>query len=348
MENYIDMPTLGDLSQDGTNWIYEAAPDFNFANLVSDITSGKNLFDPQNILDTLLNIFAKEVYSATKILSVILAIVLISALLENLRTSFNKSGGLNSQLVVTALLAGLTGEIFSQSYLYAYTVSSDITKIMWAILPVLTTLVAGCGFTVTGATTHPVLYFMCNVFAELFNRVLIPASVVYLAISLADFISESVELGKLRELIKRFYNFILGIVMTFFTGLLTLSSFAGVSLDSVGAKGVKFVVSNMVPFVGRSISDAMNAVVSASMLLKNAVGITGIVCLIALCIIPVLKIAVTIIAIRISAAVCEPVANAKVVAILTAAADSLSMINAALIATAIMMIISVGIIIGIK
>lgn len=348
MENYVDMPSLGDLSSEGTQWIEEALPNFSFSGFVKEITSGKNLFKPDNVLDTLLNIFAKELYSAVKMLSVIVAIVIISALLENLRQSFNKTSSLNSEIVVTALLAGLAGEIFSQSHAYAYTLSSDITKIMWALLPVLTTLIAGSGFTLTGVATHPVLYFMCNVFVEVFNKILIPASVVYLAISLADLISDTIQLGKLRELIRKFYNFLLGIIMTLFTGLLSISSFAGASFDSVGAKGVKFAVSNMVPLVGRSISDAMGAVASASVLLKNAVGITGIVCMIALGVVPVIKIAVTILAVRISAAVCEPIASSRVIQILTAVADSLSMINAALIATVVMMIIAVAIIIGIK
>ncbi len=348
MEKYIELPALDNISQSGYDDLQAVMPSFNFNGFVDEITSGKNVFDPSGILDFFVNTFAKEMYDALKILAVIIAVVIISALIENLRNSFNKSVSLNSQIVVTALLAGLAGELFFQSSTYAETVSGDITKVMWAILPVMTTLTYSSGFITAGTVTHPILFFMCNVFAEMFHKILIPLCVVYLAISLADFISDTVKLGKFRELIKKSYNFLLGLIMTFFTGLLTVGSFAGVSLDSVGAKGVKFAISNMVPFVGRSLSDAMSAVVSASLLLKNAVGITGIVCMLALCILPVIKIAVTIIAIRISAAVCEMIANEKTVQILSSVADSLSMINAAVIATVIMMIISLSIIVGIK
>lgn len=348
MDSFVDMPQLDNFSMDGYNSLNSIYPDFNFSSITDKISTGVNIFNPEEIFNSLLYLFANELYSAVGILSVIVAVILISAVLENLRTSFNKPTALGSEMIVVALSATLAGEIFLTSGNYATNISSDITKLMFAVLPALLTLTAGSGFTQTVVITNPIIYFMCNVFAEVFQRVLIPLAVTYFAVSLVDLLTDAIQLTKFRELIKKAYNFILGFIMTLFTGLLGVSSFAGASLDSVGAKGVKFAVSNIVPFVGRSLSDAMGAVVSASILLKNAVGITAIITLLALCVIPVLKIAATIIMIRVSAALSEPVANIKTINILSSVADSLSMINAAVIATVMMMIISISLIVGIK
>ncbi len=348
MDSYVDMPQLDNLSALGYESLSGIYPDYSFSSVAESIANGTNAFDAENIFNSIMYIFANELYVAVKILGVIIAVVMISAVLENLRTAFNKTTALGSEMIVVALSATLAGEIFLTSGNYATDISSDITKLMLAVLPALFTLTAGSGFTQTVIITNPIIYFMCNVFAELFQRVLIPLSVTYFAISLLDLITDEIRLSKLRELIKKTYNFILGVVMTLFTGLLGVSSFAGASLDSVGAKGVKFAVSNIVPFVGRSLSDAMGAVVAASVMLKNAVGITAIITLVAMCLMPVIKVAATIIMIRLSAAICEPVANAKTVSILSSAADSLSMINAAVIATVMMMVISISLIVGIK
>ena len=348
MDSFVDMPQLDNFSIDGYNSLNSVYPDFDFSSITDRISSGVNIFNAEEIFNSLLYLFANELYSAIRILSVIVAVILISAVLENLRSSFNKPTALGSEMIVVALSATLAGEIFLTSGNYATNISSDITKLMFAVLPALLTLTAGSGFTQTVVITNPIIYFMCNVFAEIFQRVLIPLSVTYFAVSLVDLLTDAIQLSKFRELIKKAYNFILGFIMTLFTGLLGVSSFAGASLDSVGAKGVKFAVSNIVPFVGRSLSDAMGAVVSASLLLKNAVGITAIITLLGLCVLPVLKIAATIIMIRVSAALSEPVANAKTINILSSVADSLSMINAAVIATVMMMIISISLIVGIK
>lgn len=348
MEQYVDLPEIDNLTQDGTIWLNDVLPSFNFSEFVAQITSGKNIFEPDKILNTLLNIFANELYSAIKLLMVIVAIIMICSVLGNLKNSFGKTGFIDVGLLNVALVIGLAAELFSRSAGYAMSITEDLTNIMWAILPVMATLTAGSGFSATGVMTHPVLYFMCSVFAEIFNSLLIPLAVSYLALSLSDTLSDTIELGKFRELLKKIYNFVLGIVMTLFTGLLSISSFAGISLDSVGAKGAKFAVSNMVPFVGRSISDAMGAVASASLVLKNAVGIAGMICMLALCVIPIIKTAVIVLSVRVSAAICEPIADPKSIQALTAVGDSLSMINAAVVSTVIMLIISLSMIVGVR
>ncbi len=347
-ETYVTLPDTNSISGQGREFLESALPGFDFSDFVDKITSGKNIFEADNFLNALIRIFADEMYSAVRVLCVILAIVAISSLLENLRSALKKDDLFNSGMLCVVMIIGLSIEIFTKSCDYAKVITNDMTKVMWSILPVMMTLVSGSGYTTTGVMTHPILLFMCNVFAEIFDKVLIPITVMYLAISMTDMMSETIELGKLRDLIRKTYNFLLGLIMTLFTGMLGVSSFAGVTLDSVGAKGVKFAVSNMVPFVGRSLSDAMGAVVSASILLKNAVGITGIVCIAGICIVPVIKTAVVILCVRISSAVCESIASKKTIQVLTFVADSLSMINAAVIATMVMMIISLSIIVGIS
>ena len=318
----------------------------NFEAFVNRVISGENVFDAGNIFEVIFRIFSSELYSAIRILTVIIGIVIISAILENLYNSFGKTGGYNSSFTALALIIGLAVEIFSTTASYAQTVANDIVIIMNALLPVLMSLTAGCGYISVSMATNPVVLYMCNIFAVIFDKLLIPCSIVYLVVSMLDMLSETVRLGKFRELLKKYYNFVLGIVMTIFTGMLSIGSFAGASLDSLGARGARFALSNMVPFVGRSLSEAMNAVASASMVLKNAVGITGIVVMLILCAVPVLKIASIILCIRIATVVSESVANRKTVEILSSIGDSLSMIQAAVISITVMMIISVSIIVG--
>ncbi|MGM9551686.1 MAG: hypothetical protein ACI3XA_05465 [Clostridia bacterium] len=347
MESYVTLPDLSCVSNTGAENIERIIPSFSFEKLIHDITTSKNIFKADKIFETLLKIFAEEVYSAGRILLVIIAIILIGAILENLWSSFGKSNNI-SALAGISIVIGLAVGIFREVCTYATLVATDMGNIMASLLPVMMTLFAGSGLTFTGTVVQPVLYFMCNIFANLFRNVLIPLSTAYLAVSLSDELSYSVTLGKFRELIRKIYNFILGIVMTVFTGLLSISSFVTVALDSVGAKGARFALSSMVPFVGSSISDAMGAVVTASIVLKNAVGVTGIICMAAVCIIPIVKTGVVVLMIRIAVAITEPVADKRTVNALTSVGDSLSMINAAVISTAVMMIISIGIIVGIK
>ena len=346
MNDYVKLPDFSGVSDEGLNFINETSENFDFEAFVNKLVSGENIFNTENIIDTVLRIFSNELFSAIRILTVIIGIIIISTILENLYNSFEKTGGYNSSFTALALVMGLSVEIFSTTAGYAQTVANDIVIIMNALLPVLMSLTAGCGYISVSLAANPVVLYMCNIFAVIFDKLLIPCSIIYLAVSMLDMLSETVRLSKFRELLKKYYNFVLGIIMTIFTGMLSIGSFAGASLDSLGARGARFALSNMVPFVGRSLSEAMSAVASASMVLKNAVGITGIVVMLLLCTIPILKIAAVILCIRIATVVSESVANRKTVEVLSSVGDSLSMIQAAVISITVMMIISVGIIVG--
>ncbi len=347
MDKYIEVPDLTKISSEGLKNIERLIPSFSFETMMEEITASKNIFNPGQILNTLCKIFLEEIYSSLRLLSVIMAIILLGAFLENLRASY-ESNNLKAGIVSVSLVIGLAVKVFKTISAYALNVSTDMCNVMSALLPIMLPLFVSSGFALTGSAMQPVLYFMCNLFAVAFTKVLIPISSAYLAISLADEMSEGVSLSKLRELIKKIYNFILGIIMTVFTGILGISSFVTVALDSVGAKGARFAISSMVPIVGGSVSDALGAVVSAAVVLKNTIGVGGIICVLALCIVPVLKIGIIVLFIRLTNAITEPVAEKHTITALSAVADSLSMVNAAVISTAIMMIISIGIIMGIK
>lgn len=348
MEEMLDLPQLDVISGESAEWINDIYPNFTFSGFVSDLIAGKNVFKADKIFDTILRVFAGEVYSAVKIMSVIIAVILLGALCENLKTALGKSGFNASGIACVGIICGLGAKIFSDLSGYASSVTSDLTLIMAALLPTLMALTAGSGFAVTGSVTHPIVLLMCNVFANIFDKVLIPTAVIYLVLSLSDTLSDTVSLIGLRELVKKVFNFIVGLVMTLFTGILSITSFAAVSLDSLGAKGARFAVSAMVPFVGGSISDAMSAVASASIVLKSAVGTAGIVFAAILCVTPIIKIGNVVLFIRAGAAICEPVADKRALSALSAVGDSLSMINAAVISTTVMMIIALSIIVGVK
>lgn len=349
--DYSELATLPDIdgvSETGRIWIEDVMPGFSLSGMAEDIAGGKEFINTKSILDTVTRIFAGEVYSALKLLAVIAAAVLLGAMLENLKSAFGKNGFNASGIAAISLICGLGIEIFGDMCGYAEAAERDMTFIMASLLPVLITLTAGGGCALAGSMAHPLLLMMCNVFANIFDKVLIPVSVAYMTVSILDCLDSGVKLGALKSLIKKIYNFIVGIVMTFFTGMLSISGFAAVALDGLGAKGARFAVSNMVPFVGGSISDAMSAVASACIVIKSAAGVAGIVAVAAICITPIIKIGTVVLAVRICAAVCEPVADARSVRMLSSVGDSLSMINAAVISTAVMMVIAISIIIGVK
>ncbi len=62
------------------------------------------------------------------------------------------------------------------------------------------------------------------------------------------------------------------------------------TVDGITAKTTKAAVSNFIPVVGKILGDAVDTVMGCSNILKNAVGIVGVVVVIAICVGPIIKL----------------------------------------------------------
>ena len=85
---------------------------------------------------------------------------------------------------------------------------------------------------------------------------------------------------------------------------------------------------------------------NCSVLIKNSVGIIGIICLIAIAAFPLIKIAAILIVFRLTAAVTEPISEPKITNCITEIANSVSLLFSMLAASTVMFIIVLTVVIN--
>ena len=71
----------------------------------------------------------------------------------------------------------------------------------------------------------------------------------------------------------------------------------------ITAKTTKAIVSSAVPIVGKVLGDAVDTVLGCGIILKNAVGLVGVLMVVGICIIPILKLAVLTISYKLLAGI---------------------------------------------
>ena len=64
--------------------------------------------------------------------------------------------------------------------------------------------------------------------------------------------------------------------MTVFLSVVSIQGTATAVADGVAIKTAKFVTGNFIPVVGRMFTDAADTVISASVILKNTIGLAGV------------------------------------------------------------------------
>src|SRR5690606_36638886 len=95
---------------------------------------------------------------------------------------------------------------------------------------------------------------------------------------------------RLANLLRNIGMTIMGVFLTIFLGVISIQGAAAAITDGIAVRTAKFVTGNFIPVIGRMFTDAADTVISASMLLKNTIGIVGVVTVLAIALFPAIKV----------------------------------------------------------
>lgn len=107
----------------------------------------------------------------------------------------------------------------------------------------------------------------------------------------------------------------------------------------ITAKTTKAAVSNFIPVVGKILGDAVDTVIGCSNILKNAVGIVGVIVVIAICVGPIIKLAILMGMYYLASAICQPIADEKIVKLLEEIGNTFKMLLAIMCSVSVMLIV---------
>ncbi len=158
-------------------------------------------------------------------------------------------------------------------------------------------------------------------------------------------ISDKVQINKISDFLKSGVVFFLGILLTVFVGVVSLEGTLSSSVDGVAAKTTKAVVSSAIPVVGKVLGDAVDTILGCGLVLKNAIGILGVIIIIGICVMPIIKLLVIMITYKLLSAVCQPIADAKIINLLDQIGDIFKIFLAILCAISVMVIIGTTLVI---
>lgn len=177
---------------------------------------------------------------------------------------------------------------------------------------------------------------------------LLPLILIGTALGIISKVSDKVQINKLSKYFKTSTIWVLGIALTLFVGILSLEGSLTSSVDGITAKTAKAAVSNFIPVVGKILGDAVDTVIGCSNILKNAVGLVGVIVVIGICIIPIIKLSILMITYYLASAVCEPIADEKIISLLSQIGDTFKILLGMMVSVSVMLIIGVTLVIKIS
>ncbi len=115
---------------------------------------------------------------------------------------------------------------------------------------------------------------------------------------------------------------------------------------AIASKTVKFAIGTFIPVVGGYLSDAADTVIGCSLLIKNAAGVIVLIGIIAVCLMPIMKIAAVVLLYKITCALVEPISEKRITDCINDIANSMILIIGSVAVVAFMFIVSITAIIG--
>ncbi|MBQ5823728.1 MAG: hypothetical protein IIW48_02855 [Clostridia bacterium] len=150
------------------------------------------------------------------------------------------------------------------------------SKFMVALIPVLAVLLTIAG-NPTAALSYNSLCFVAAQFVAFFSSDFIsPMIRVTLSLSIFSGINDELNFEKLVEYIKKIIIFLMSFFSTVFITMLTLKGMLSGAADGVAVRGVRFLIGNLVPFIGGAVSDAYTSIFGTLKLVKNTVAVFAI------------------------------------------------------------------------
>lgn len=316
-----------------------------FNDTVDELREGKFSLNPVNFINTLIKDFTKEARASIKIVLNLLLISVFSAIINVLSSSFGqKTSSEAAFFACFTLMSGLSLKCFMTALDYGMSVAQNMTDFITKLSPMFMLTVAAAGKPMSAAAFRPVLSGAVYIISLLINNTLMPLMTFSAVLGVAGNISDKVQISNFCKVVRSITKWLMAAVITIFTGISAIYGFSTPALDAMSAKAVKFAVGSLVPVVGGFLSDTLETIISGTRLMKNSVGTAGIIVLLSICIIPILKIGVIQLVLRLAAAVAEPVTDTRISKMLWEISEDVTLIFGVIIMIAVLFLINISMI----
>lgn len=314
-----------------------------------DISNWQSMFSPspKKIISMFVDIARGSFKKPIKDMIIIAGVVVLVGLIKGTAAAENFSEPLNIVIgcaVAITVFASSAG-VISQG-MSAVEATSDF---MLALIPVLAGIITAAGNPTLALTYSSFAMAAAQAAAQTTaGNIIMPLCGAFSAFGVSASLSPELKLTKLADMIKKLTIGVLSFVAAAFSAVLGLKSLLAGSADTLASKGIKLALSSAVPIVGGALSDAYSSIIGSVSLLKSTVGVFGVIAVVMIDLPVVLQLTARIILLKLLGVMSSSMGDDTTGEVLDTLSSALTVINAAVIFTAALFIISTGIVISVK
>ena len=323
----------------------ELLEEFDFKELVRKLMQGEEI-DKGLLFKQGKNILLQEISTSRTYMTQIILLMAAFALLYNFANVFQNAAvtDVSFYMVYMILLALLMNSFMLMSGVLENALDK-ILGFMQVLMPAFSlTIVLSTG-TITAMGFHQLTMFLIYLIEVILLYVVLPAVHIYIVLELLNHMTKEEMLSKMTELIKIMVEWMLKALFALVLGLNLVQGLLSPVIDNLKSNMLVKTV-GVIPGLGGSIQAATEIMISSGIIIKNGVGVAGILILLILCASPLLKVGIMALLYKISAAVIQPIADKRLAGCVSGMGEGARLLGKTLLMAEVMLILTIVLVIA--
>ena len=337
---------LGDLDLSGIDKLYDDEykifGNTSFKEKVNDLINGTYFDNYNNVFSAVISLVFDGLASLLPIFLTIIAVAVLASILNNLKADSKN----NVSQIVNFVCFAVIITILSVNFKNVIEQTSDCLSLMKsqmdAIFPIILTLITAIGGTVSVSIFKPVVAILSNWISSLFSGLLLPIFIISFLFTVIGSLSPNVKLNKFNSFLSSTFKWTVGFVFTMFSSFLAIQGISAGKYDGISIKASKFAIKSYIPIIGGYLSEGLDFIMLGSILIKNAIGVAGLIILFVTILSPLIQILLLKLGLQLVAGIIEPTNNKEIPDLISSCSKVLLFPIVLILGVAFMYIISIA------
>lgn len=317
--------------------------EWSFEDMVSSLMQGDVEVEQNDWKKYCYEIFLKELEANIGILVKLILLAVITAIFTNMSGTVGKgliseNGFYITYLIMTALLMSS----FYLIYQVAEDTVTDLIQIMEALIPTYMMAVSFSSGVTSSAILQESMVLGISAVSWGIRKIVFPCIQLFVVLQLVNNLQEEDFFSKFGELIQTGVKWLLKSILAVVVGMNAIKSMLAPAADSVAAAALQRGL-GAVPG-GQALNAVSGVVIGSGILIKNAIGVGGMLLIAMAVTLPIIKMSVFILSYKFIAALLQPISDKRMIQGIQGISEGGQLLMTAVLTVIVLFLLSIAIV----
>lgn len=305
--------------------------------------SGEEPFSIENFWRIGKEFLYQQLLPDKKILVQVILLVLAASLFSNFTGMFGKgdTGEVSFYMVYLFLLTILM-KSFGQISHTIFSSLEDFVLFMKALMPSYFLAVTAAGGVASAMVFYNMVLAVIYVIQVVLLKLVMPGIHLFVLFQLVNYLHKEDILSKMAEFFKMILEWTLHTCVAVLVGMQVIQNMISPAVDSL-KRDVIGKTAASIPAVGNAIDGVTEVALGTAVLIRNCIGVAGILVLLLLGLPPIIRLGITTLTCKLLAAVVQPVADKRMTGCLSTMGEGCRLLLRVLLTVELLLLITIAI-----